>query len=432
MRKETYKIIFVPIISIVIISIIFTYSDKFILKSYHEEIIKNFTEFYKKDQYNKIKTDVSRIINTINYIQKTYNGDINNLEGVILDRITQINMTDMPYTFILKVLNIDGGEKYAKVIFYNNNLEKIGKVISSHKQDIDNKKFLEKVVQEIKKQGYSYVIYKHLKPNSNGLNKKLTYFCFYKPLNWIITSSIYLDEIDAVIKEKDIFFRTQVDKLIKKSLKIIIFFTFLVGLISYFVSKNISNRINSANEALEIQKTKAEQAARELEIMASRDFLTGLYNRRSFFDLTEKALHFAKRQNSNLSCLMIDIDKFKQINDKFGHSTGDMVLKSLATILTEKIRSSDIVARYGGEEFVVFLQNTDTTDAQVIAEKIRKEVESKHLQINGIHISYTISIGISQFNANNVSTTAIIDKADKALYDAKAGGRNRVATATDS
>jgi diguanylate cyclase (GGDEF)-like protein len=161
--------------------------------------------------------------------------------------------------------------------------------------------------------------------------------------------------------------------------------------------------------------------------MASKDSLTDLYNRRFFENIAKNTISVAKRQKTNFSSLMIDIDKFKNINDTYGHSTGDEVLKSLAGILKKFTRESDVVARFGGEEFVILLPNTDIAGAKIIADKIRLRVEGNQLQINGASINYTISIGVSQFNETiDTLVDTILDRADKALYEAKNAGRNKV------
>ena len=214
----------------------------------------------------------------------------------------------------------------------------------------------------------------------------------------------------------------------------------LLSALSYFIYKNVlaarkekefslelERKVKTRTQELEIQKIKAENAAKKLETMASKDFLTDLYNRRFFADLANNTISLAKRQTKDFSSLMIDIDKFKDVNDTYGHSTGDEVLKALAFMLVKNTRESDIVARFGGEEFVILLPDTDIAGAKIIAQKIRQRVEGQPLQINDNSINYTISIGVSQFNKNiDTVIDTVLDRADKALYKAKNIGRNQV------
>ncbi|MCK5684286.1 diguanylate cyclase [bacterium] len=239
-----------------------------------------------------------------------------------------------------------------------------------------------------------------------------------------------------VSQEPDGFIRVTI--LMSKIVRSIMFLIFAV--LAYVIYKNIlvsrtvkklnfelEEKVKKRTQELEFQKDRAEAGVEKLKLMASKDFLTNLYNRRFFAYIANNAINLAKRQTTDFSSLMIDVDKFKNINDTYGHRTGDEVLKILAGVLTQYTRESDIVARFGGEEFVILLPGTNVDGAKIIAEKIRHRVESKTLQIDGESINYTISIGVSQFNKKMDSVIdTVLDRADKALYEAKNSGRNRV------
>jgi len=176
------------------------------------------------------------------------------------------------------------------------------------------------------------------------------------------------------------------------------------------------------NELLlvEIRERKiVEQKMREL---SETDHLTGIYNRRKLFELLEGEVNMANRYDRPLSLLMFDIDRFKEVNDTFGHNIGDVVLKTTVRIIGGVIRRTDIFARYGGEEFILIMPETDLDSAQAVAEKIRGVIEH-HLFPGADRI--TISIGIAAMSAEE-SDDALIRRADEALYAAKRGGRNRV------
>ena len=151
----------------------------------------------------------------------------------------------------------------------------------------------------------------------------------------------------------------------------------------------------------------------EVKELAYKDYLSGLFNRRYFYDIVNKMYLTALRNNKPISILMCDIDHFKKINDTYGHQLGDIVIQDTAKILQKNVRRNDVIARYGGEEFVLFLYNCDLKNAYKVGEKIRKSVEN-HLVENSI--KYTISIGISN-KGNNIDE--IIQNADKMLYKAK-------------
>ncbi|MFZ8861837.1 MAG: GGDEF domain-containing protein [Thermocrinis sp.] len=169
-----------------------------------------------------------------------------------------------------------------------------------------------------------------------------------------------------------------------------------------------------------------EEKNRELQELAYYDPLTGLPNRRFFFEHASLIFEEVKRYEKPLSLLVMDIDHFKKINDTYGHDAGDLVLKTFADVIRGIVRKSDICARFGGEEFVVLLPNTDLEGAGVLAERIRAAVSKNPVEHGSIVIVFTVSIGISQYRKGMQSIDELIKEADIALYRAKEGGRNRV------
>ena len=160
----------------------------------------------------------------------------------------------------------------------------------------------------------------------------------------------------------------------------------------------------------------------EIKELAYKDTLSGLYNRRYFFDVANKMFLTSLRENKEITIIMFDIDHFKNINDTYGHQVGDIVIQKTSEILKNNIRKNDIACRYGGEEFVLFLYNCNIENGYKIAEKIRTFIENQTLQIANQTIKYTISAGVSQ-KGNNIEE--IIKNTDKNLYKAKET-RNKV------
>ncbi len=177
-----------------------------------------------------------------------------------------------------------------------------------------------------------------------------------------------------------------------------------------------------------IDITKEVYYRKELELLASTDPMTKLYNRRYFSELATTVVQLAKRSGLVYSVIMVDIDKFKRINDTYGHTIGDEVIIALSKVLKYNGRESDIVSRWGGEEFVILLPQTKQNSAMEIAEKLRKNVEVLHVVIgDDKKISFTISLGVATVHLQNCfDVEDVINNADKALYFAKEGGRNRV------
>ena len=159
--------------------------------------------------------------------------------------------------------------------------------------------------------------------------------------------------------------------------------------------------------------------------LAQRDPLTGIANRVSMTETLDREVDRAKRYDLPLSMLMIDLDLFKKVNDTYGHSTGDMVLKEAARCIQSGLRLSDQAFRFGGEEFVVLLADANLKSAQIVAERIRSCIEASSVINNEHEVRFTASIGIAELSQDDTEKS-LFDHADSALYAAKSEGRNRV------
>ncbi|HEX2872061.1 MAG TPA: diguanylate cyclase, partial [Polyangiaceae bacterium] len=160
--------------------------------------------------------------------------------------------------------------------------------------------------------------------------------------------------------------------------------------------------------------------------MATTDLLTGLLNRRAFLESTGREVARTKRYNDVLSVILLDVDHFKHINDRRGHAAGDMVLAAVGKLLNSALRTCDIVARWGGEEFVLVLPSTSLEGAEQVAERVRVLLEAAEIKDgNGDAIPVTASFGVAQY-ASGETLEQVVDRADRAMYLAKSGGRNRV------
>ncbi len=175
-----------------------------------------------------------------------------------------------------------------------------------------------------------------------------------------------------------------------------------------------------------LSKRRVERLNGELKIMSRVDGLTGLYNRRYWqerFDLTYK---LAKRREKPVTAMMLDIDHFKKVNDTYGHQAGDKVIQALAGVIKRSVRETDLAGRYGGEEFAIVLTDTNAQNALLVAERIRSNAEATVVEHDGQSISFTVSIGLSEYSEQCKSAMAWLEMADQALYDAKVSGRNLI------
>ncbi|MRR11008.1 sensor domain-containing diguanylate cyclase, partial [bacterium] len=170
----------------------------------------------------------------------------------------------------------------------------------------------------------------------------------------------------------------------------------------------------------------------ELERLSVTDRLTDLYNHGYLHQRLDEEMERCVRFDHEMSLIMLDIDNFKQFNDRFGHPKGDLVLKSLSAVIHDNLREIDVAARYGGEEFVIMLPETDIAGAVAVAERIRAGM-AKHVQLIGEddeQIIQTISLGVANYPTHSSSAAALVEAADQAMYRAKRAGKNQVVVAS--
>lgn len=189
------------------------------------------------------------------------------------------------------------------------------------------------------------------------------------------------------------------------------------------LTNQVATTINRANVYAEILKH------------ATLDALTGFYNKRQLEERLKQEVSSSRRQHLPLSVIMTDIDFFKGVNDTYGHAVGDLVLKTVSDVIRSQLREYDVAGRYGGEEFTILLPSAGIKDACMVAERLRKAVEKRMIDISKLtpehkNINVTISLGVYQMQDGDEISDLII-KADRALYEAKSGGRNKVVSAGD-
>ena len=192
----------------------------------------------------------------------------------------------------------------------------------------------------------------------------------------------------------------------------------------------LTTRVQSTREHLRRQKAELAQALEQIRQLATHDDLTGLLNRRAMLDRMQLEQRRSLRSGSPLLIAQLDIDHFKAVNDTHGHAAGDLVLQSFADTVRRNVRDTDVLARWGGEEFVLLLCDTPAADAVTLMERLRQAVQAMQVPVpqSGEPITVTVSIGLARHTpADPLAGT--LERADQALYAAKAGGRNRVVPA---
>ncbi len=243
------------------------------------------------------------------------------------------------------------------------------------------------------------------------LGQVVTFIPMKNPITSRVTASLTFRSDDISIARDN-----------QSSMLIFLISTTIIGLVLLLIYKEVENR-GILHQKIKERTRELLAVNKKLEEMAHVDALTGAYNRRYFYEISKKLLSFTKREKTPLSIAMIDIDKFKDVNDTYGHDIGDEVLKVLVSEIKENIRESDVFVRYGGEEFVLLLPNTDLEHALVITQKLRTIIESTR-KVDGL--KFTISIGVAAYIDLKDDIESLVKKSDKALYEAKNSGRNRV------
>jgi diguanylate cyclase (GGDEF)-like protein len=191
-------------------------------------------------------------------------------------------------------------------------------------------------------------------------------------------------------------------------------------------------RIKRLQDELDQKNRELEVANRRLRKLSITDGLTELYNHRHVHELLRDEFERSRRTGEPLAVTMVDLDRFKAVNDSYGHPTGDVVLYETARILRETAREIDMVGRYGGEEFIVILPNTDEAEAARFAERVRRAVEGHLYRDEATELRMTCSSGAASFPSGDVEKPEqLLKKADDALYVAKEAGRNRVVRASE-
>jgi diguanylate cyclase (GGDEF)-like protein len=249
---------------------------------------------------------------------------------------------------------------------------------------------------------------------------------FYK--NSPYSKNILFDENLSIEKLKNIINDASLYRVIKKDLDNFDFELMILEAIKlYDQERRLREYQNVLEDAVDKRTKELKETNVKLHILAITDSLTGVRNRRSYFDSTDTMIPYIRREKQSMGVLMIDIDKFKLINDTYGHATGDEALKLVAIVLEKIVRKSDIFARIGGEEFATTLPHTSLKGTMLVAEKMRESIENLQFKsLSSQDVPLRISIGVSMLSDKDKCLEDILHRADEALYNAKHSGRNRV------
>ncbi len=383
---------------------------------------------------NQIRSTVLQTISTISELEKilrlygTY-GNEDDFDRMFRSAVKElIHNTELPrngYIWINEILNYSGGENYAIRFVHPNLRETEGEYLSTDTIDNNgNFPYLEEL-NGINAFGETYNTYFFRKVDSDIVAKKMSYGKLYKPYNWVVSTGVYLDDVDALVKSESIRMvqtnRKTISQIARTILVSFLILTLLVTLFEMRINKVISAYITTLKDSNDQLRV----AFNRIKEMAYTDHLTMLYNRRAMYDYLEDEKARFLRTGKPFSILLGDIDFFKSVNDSYGHDAGDLVIKEVARILQQNIRKEDKASRWGGEEFLCLITNSDSRDALTAAEKIRSAIESSVFIYEEHSLSVTMTIGVAS-SQPDWNIDELIDRADKNLYRGKKEGRNRV------
>ena len=232
-----------------------------------------------------------------------------------------------------------------------------------------------------------------------------------------VSDAVDLNLLKTAVQSRIIIIRDHMDKFIESEKQ------------RHEESKTLIESLQDRVSSMEVQTEQLKEQVRKKQEEASRDALTGVANRLAYNERIETEIARYKRYQSPLTLMVWDVDKFKSINDTYGHAAGDKVLKVIAKLLSSNIRETDFIARYGGEEFVILMPETEIKSAEPVAEKLRATIESSEFHFRGKRVVITASCGIAEIK-HNETEEQFFQRADEALYKAKESGRNRYITAS--
>lgn len=381
---------------------------------YHNKMPKDFPDLTKDEQQKYLDDQL------VGYFEKEY-GSYRVLVGVphatiddtvkeeIYQQIHNSQYSQDSYFWVNQVLNYEGGKNYAIRLIHPNLKDTEGSYLSTATEDAMGDTPYLKELEGVRDHGSIFYQYHFKKLNSDVVSEKVTYARLYPDYDWIIAMGIHLDDINAYVEDTVSNSKRAILNTIFSSLVVIALLM-----------------LAATTTASRMEKWYYNRSYGRLEKEAFRDSLTGLLNRKA----GEKFLHSAfdkfRLSGVDTAILMMDLDNFKMINDNCGHQKGDEVLIQFSQAISTSLRSTDVLARWGGEEFLLICEGLKREDTGGFTDKILEAARTVTYSCSDNHVkTLTTSIGLSFFHPMDKGPEEAIRRADEALYEAKAKGKNQ-------
>lgn len=329
--------------------------------------------------------------------------------------IRGMRLIDNGYIWVNQIVDYRGGDNYAIRAVHPNLPETEGQWLSTNTTDIRGNRPYEQELEGVKQHGELFFDYYFKKIDSDEITHKLSYAKLYEPWDWVVATGVYLDDVDRLIHNETQRMEQTSNRQLLLTLSISLSLVVLGALVIVAFDRQISKLIRN-------YETRIRDYMASLQCLSITDRLTGLFNRLKLDDVFAYEMDKADRYANRFSILLLDMDRFKNVNDTYGHQAGDGVLVETARILKRYSRKTDTVGRWGGEEFLIIMPETDADRALSVAEKIRQAVAVHDFSAVG---SMTCSIGVSTYRPGDSKET-MTERADRALYCAKNEGRDKV------
>ncbi len=334
------------------------------------------------------------------------------LEKIVKEQITnEIHSavySDNSYIWVNEILDFSGGDGYAIRLIHPNLIDTEGALLSTNTTDIKGNYPYKMELEGVKLNGSVYYSYYFKKLNSNQISEKLTYSKLYADYNWIISMGVHLDDVDTYLT----FTKEQSDRHMKQLIFNIAILVILLTMISTFFLVYVDKRHNL-------------RARKALEEEILFDGLTLAYSRKAGIKDLRICFDQMGKNDDPVAIILIDVDDFKSINDKFGHDNGDAVLKLMVESLKSRIRHSDKLYRWGGEEFLLVCQGIDRDYIATYCEKILNYVSELNYSLNSVLIKTSVSIGVTFLERTDIDYNEALKRADIAMYHSKENGKNQ-------
>lgn len=406
---------------------------KFFINKFNEDVNSKmwtailWNDFTGEILYNSSQLNTDKIDRTVEELKGILSSyaeiEKNNIKGVFgvsksyIDEIVKEEIGNVirnrkfsnnSYIWVNEVINYEGGENYAIRRVHPNLIDTEGTYLSTDMEDIKgNLPYLEEL-EGIKKDGEIFFTYYFNKINSSEISEKITYAKLYKDYDWIIAMGVHLDDIDAIAEKVNNEISSSSSESIIRLLRYIIIVLLIGFTILYLIEKK---HLSYSTKSLE----------KEINV----DIVSKAFSRRCGEKNINEYFKQYKLTGDSPAIMMVDLDDFKHINDKYGHSFGDIVLKEIVSTINQIIRSSDQLIRWGGDEFVGIFPGLREEHIAEFGQKILDGIVTIEIPAGSEIIKTSISIGFSYFNETDTDYNDVIKRADEALYKSKEEGKNK-------